>query len=291
MRRRLALGAAMLAIVLGGVATDLAAQTETGRISGTVRDPQGAAVPGVTVTLKSTTTDAQRTTVTDSSGNYVLANILPGSLQISFQIDGFKTVATKTQVAVGEAAAVNAALEVGGISEVVSVTAAVERINTRNSELATRVTQTQLRELPTITRDPYDLAALAGTASDQDPSEQGAGISLNGLRGGVHECAAGRRRQQRRVRRRGRPAGAARRGSGIQRHHQQLLRAIRLRHRRHRQRAGEIRHEPAARLGLRILPQREAGHEHVRQQGARDREEPVQSQPGTADLHRRADQA
>jgi outer membrane receptor protein involved in Fe transport len=188
-RRSTALVAVMLAIVLGGVATDLGAQTETGRISGTVRDPQGGAVPGVTVTLKSTTTDAQRTTVTDSSGNYVLANILPGSYEVSFQLDGFKTVATKAQVAVGEAASVNAALEVGGISEIVSVTAAVERINTRNSELATTITQTQIRELPTITRDPYDMVALAGHVSDQDPTIYSGdtargvrGFSINGLR-------------------------------------------------------------------------------------------------------------
>src|SRR4029079_15672882 len=92
------------------------------------------------------------------------------------------TVVAKTQVTVGATVTVDEKLPVGGVEEVVQVSAQEPLINTRRQEVSTAISTVQLRELPTITRDPYALADLAGTASDQD-SGRGAGFSLNGLRG------------------------------------------------------------------------------------------------------------
>src|SRR2546428_2466380 len=167
-----------------------AAQAETGRIAGTVTDPQGSAVPGATVTATSVSTGASRLTVTDTSGAYVLANLLPALYDIKFELTGFKTTTSRVQVTVGADLTTNARLEVGTLTEVVAVTAQSERINVRTPEVATTITQQQLRELPTITRDPYDLVAVAGNVTDAQGQElsgseasRGAnGFTLNGLR-------------------------------------------------------------------------------------------------------------
>ena len=87
------------------------AQTETGSIVGTVMDPQGGVVPGVTVTATSTGTGAARTTVTDAAGSYVLANVLAATYDVSFQLQGFKTIATRVQVTVGAEVSADARLE------------------------------------------------------------------------------------------------------------------------------------------------------------------------------------
>lgn len=185
---RLRLTAAVLAVLLTGVVPAFA-QTETGRIAGTVTDQQGAVVPGVSVTATSVATKAARTTTTDANGHYVLANLLPTAYDVSFQLSGFKGVNSRVQVRVGGDVSIDAKLEVGGLAEVVSVSAQAEAINTRTAEVATTITERQIKELPTITRDPFDLIAISGNVSDQDPTifsgdtARGVkGYSINGLR-------------------------------------------------------------------------------------------------------------
>jgi hypothetical protein len=158
------------------------AQTETGKISGRITDDQNAVLPGVTVTATAVATKVTRTTTTDALGAYLFANIQPADYEIKAELSGFRTIVAKATIGVGATVAVDVKMAVGGLEEVVQVSAQEPLVNTRTQEVATTISQSQLRELPTITRNPYSLAALAGTASDQD-SGRGAGISLNGLRG------------------------------------------------------------------------------------------------------------
>jgi|KBSMisStaDraftv2_1062788.scaffolds.fasta_scaffold01084_14 outer membrane receptor protein involved in Fe transport len=175
------------AMVGVGVPGTLLAQTETGRISGKVLDPQGIAVPGVNVTATNVATGAARSTVTDATGGYVIPNVLASTYEISFQLQGFKTATQRVQVTVGAAATVDSKLELGALTETVAVTAAPTTINISNAEVATTVREEQIRELPTLTRNPYDLVALAGNVTERPPdtpstSRRGTGFSLNGLR-------------------------------------------------------------------------------------------------------------
>ena len=78
-------------------------QQETGRITGTVTDPQDRVVPGVSVTATSVSTGATRSTVTDADGKYVLPNLLPASYDVKFSLSGFKAVTMKLNVPVGQA--------------------------------------------------------------------------------------------------------------------------------------------------------------------------------------------
>jgi outer membrane receptor protein involved in Fe transport len=167
-----------------------AAQTETGRITGTVTDSQGAVVPGATVTATNVGTQIARTGLSDAQGRYTIANVPPAVYDVSFQLTGFKTVTKRVQVNVGAEVGVDGSLEVGALSEIVAITAALPVINTQNSEISTTVTQQQINELPTITRDPFDLVAVAGGVTDtQDKELAGAeasrganGFTINGLR-------------------------------------------------------------------------------------------------------------
>ena len=158
------------------------AQTETGRITGRITDQQGGALPGVTVTATAVKTSVSRTTITDAGGVYLFANVQPTDYEIKIEVSGFRTAAIRTTVAVGATATVDARMALGDLQETVQVAAQDSSIDRRTPAVTTTLTETQIRELPTITRNPYTLAELAGTASDQD-SGRGAGISLNGLRG------------------------------------------------------------------------------------------------------------
>jgi hypothetical protein len=146
-----------LAVALVALAAPLSpawAQLETGRISGTVSDPQGGVVPGVTVTAKSVNTGATRETVSDTNGAYLIANVSPDTYEVTFMLTGFKTAARRVTVSVGATAAADVKLDVGALTEAVSVIAVPEVIDTRTGEFKTTVSARQISELPTLTRNP-----------------------------------------------------------------------------------------------------------------------------------------
>jgi outer membrane receptor protein involved in Fe transport len=160
-----------------------AAQTEFGKVSGTVTDQSGALLPGVTVNLKSVDRATTRSTVTNAAGEYVFASIVPGNYEITAELSGFSTKQARTTVAVGTTVNLNIQMQVGAQTEVITVvgeTAAA--INTSTQDIATNVSETQLRELPTITRNPYSLVQLSGQAASDPSSGRGTGYAINGMR-------------------------------------------------------------------------------------------------------------
>ena len=161
--RRLRLVAA-LAVMLA-LAADAAAQTETGRITGVITDATGGILPGVTVTAKAVGTGATRELVTDGAGQYVFANLPPGAYEIAANLASFRPETAKVTVTVGGAVNVDLKLQIAGTTEVLNVVAEVPVINVVNAEVATTVNQTQIRELPTLTRDVYDLVSVAGNVA------------------------------------------------------------------------------------------------------------------------------
>ena len=174
----------VLAIVLM-IPALVVAQTESGKVSGTVTDQSGAVLPGVTVNLKSVERATMRSTVTNAQGEYVFASLVPGNYEITAELSGFSTQQTRTGVPVGATVNVNVQMAVGAQTEVITVvgeTAAA--INTSTQDIATTVNETQIRELPTLTRNPYDLVQLSGQAASTpvDMTNRGTGYSLNGAR-------------------------------------------------------------------------------------------------------------
>ena len=171
-----------------------AAQTESGKISGTVTDQSGAVLPGVTVNLKSVERATTRSTVTNAQGEYVFASLVPGNYEITAELCGFSTQQTRTNVPVGATVAVNVQMAVGAQTEVITVVGeTAAQINTSTQDIATTVNETQIRELPTITRNAYDLVELSGQVSGGDDSrDRGTGYAINGAALGQHQRPARR---------------------------------------------------------------------------------------------------
>ncbi len=172
------------------LAAGAAAQTETGRITGVVTDATGGILPGVTVTAKAVGTGATRELTTDTAGQYVFANLPPGAYELSANLAGFNPGNAKVTVTVGGAFNVDLKMDVAGTKEQVNVVAEIPRINVTNSEVATTITEAQIRELPTITRNVYDLVAVAGNVSGGNVADgeewtattRGTGYNINGQR-------------------------------------------------------------------------------------------------------------
>jgi outer membrane receptor protein involved in Fe transport len=113
----------------------------------------------------------------------VFASVVPGSYDVTAELSGFSTKQIRTLVSVGATVQVNVGMTVGQQTEVVTVVGeTAAQINTSTQDIATTVNEAQIRELPTITRNPYDLVAIAGNVSGGDPSGRGTGYAINGQR-------------------------------------------------------------------------------------------------------------
>ena len=156
-------------VVVLGVFTDApaAAQLTTGTISGQVVDEGGLALPGASVTINSTETGATRSVTTDSRGAYLVTALPPGLYRVNVKKDGFRPfLQDEFRLAVGENARVDAPLEVGGVTEEVSVVAGSLRVDTRSSAVVTVVDPQRMQELPMLNRSVLTLAVLAPGITD-----------------------------------------------------------------------------------------------------------------------------
>src|SRR6185436_17895465 len=151
---------ALLTVLFLSAAAQGWAQTETGRLTGLVLDQTGAVLPGAAVTLTSTATGSVRNTVSDALGRYVFANVQRGPYVVKITMSGFGAQSTPVVVTVGGSATVETQLKLAGQAEAVSVVATSQDINTTNGELSSTIRQEQIRELPTLTRNAYDLVGI-----------------------------------------------------------------------------------------------------------------------------------
>ena len=113
-------------LLSAAVVSSAAAQSQAinGTIAGTVRDESGAVLPGVTVTITNVNTGTVRSVVTDTRGTYSAALLPLGTYRILMELSGFKSVERSgVTLSAGQIAAVNAQLLVGGVQEVIRVTA------------------------------------------------------------------------------------------------------------------------------------------------------------------------
>ena len=161
-------------------------QAESGQISGTVTDTSNAVVPGAKVTVTNVNTGLVRNSVTNNAGEYVVSSLRIGTYDVLIEKEGFQKYSNRVQVDVGSRVDLSAKLAVTGASTTVEVTASGETavVNTETQTLSTVVTSSQLQDLPTLTRNPYDLVATSGNVSDADSGQalRGVGYAINGQR-------------------------------------------------------------------------------------------------------------
>ena len=162
----------------------LIAQTESGQVTGTIRDTSGAALAGAKVTAKSVSTGLTRDTVSNSVGIYTIPSLRPGTYDVTVEASGFQKFTRRVEVAVGSNNEVSAQLAVTGGAVTVEVTGTneVAQVNTESQTLSTVITEKQVSELPTLTRNPYDLVGTSGNVSEDTQSARGAGYAINGQR-------------------------------------------------------------------------------------------------------------
>jgi Carboxypeptidase regulatory-like domain len=148
-----------LLIVIGGATAY--AQLQSGRILGTVFDPQKAGIPGATVTVTNLATNIARTAVTDSEGNYVITPLDPGTYSVGAEVPGFqKAVREGLVLTVGQSARVELSLNLGSLSTEVQVVAEVPLLNTESATLSQVITNEQIVDLPLNGRGFHELARL-----------------------------------------------------------------------------------------------------------------------------------
>ena len=147
-RQRLLMASAVLFAATIAVAP-AHAQILYGSIVGTVTDAQGANVPGATVTIVSKETNLTRDTVSDSEGNFNLTNVLAGQYDVKISLTGFReAVRTNVPVSIGQIARVDMALQVGTLSETVTVQSAAELLQTDKADVSTELKSDAITAMP-----------------------------------------------------------------------------------------------------------------------------------------------
>ena len=159
MRRHLCAAVAVFAIVLFALA--LASASITGSISGVVTDPSGAVVAGATVVATNTETGIKTTLTTDAKGFYSFTALPIGTYNVEIRQSGFKAYRQEGLVIdVNSALRADVSLQLGQISEVMSVTTETAQVETENTQMGEVISATRMTSVPLNGRSYTDLLSL-----------------------------------------------------------------------------------------------------------------------------------
>jgi hypothetical protein len=137
------------------------AQSTAGRVLGTIADQSGASVAGATVVVTDTQRGTSRTLTSDASGDYVAADLIPGTYKIRVEAKGFKSVErTSVTIEVATDVRVDFTLQPGNVSEIVTVTEEVPLLNTTSSTLGGTLSNKEINDLPLNGRNYENLLQL-----------------------------------------------------------------------------------------------------------------------------------
>ncbi len=164
--------------VIAIATTSVFAQLTSSTLSGTVAGPDGL-IPGATVVVRDNQTGKEVTVVTNSEGGFKVPNLEVGTYSVTITASGFKTsTVNEVKVDVNRDFSLPVALELGAVSEVVTVTAGAEIVNSVDAKINNSVSRKQLEDLPSLGRNPLNFVTLqAGAASN--PSQN---TVINGIR-------------------------------------------------------------------------------------------------------------
>jgi outer membrane receptor protein involved in Fe transport len=150
-------------------------QAASGTITGLVTDPSGAVVPGASVIATDTATGVQTGAVTNAAGYYEAIDLQPGPYTLQIEANGFKKmVRSGIVVQVADRLGIDLKLEIGSVSETVSVTAQAPLVHTEDTQTGEVINYKMIQDLPQYGRDALQLVALAGNVQG-DGSRAGGG--------------------------------------------------------------------------------------------------------------------
>jgi Carboxypeptidase regulatory-like domain/TonB dependent receptor len=163
-------------------ASVLFAQTATGEVSGTITDPNGAAVPGAVVRLTNRATKIDSVARANESGYFIFVNVKPASYTLSVEVAGFKGTQTQLEVGVNETVTQNITLTIGQVSEAVEVLAGTEMVQRSSSDLGTVIPEKAVQDLPLNGRNFTQLLTLTPGATPVSTSQN---RNVGGVEGNV----------------------------------------------------------------------------------------------------------
>src|SRR6202171_2193124 len=138
-------------------------QAGTSTVNGSVSDQQGNLVPGATVTLSNAEKSFSRSQTTSDSGRFTFKLLAPGNYQIAVEAKGFKkAIVTEVNAGVDKATDVQVALEIGNVTETVTVSSAASEVllNTQDATIGNNFVSQQITQLPLEARNPVSLLTL-----------------------------------------------------------------------------------------------------------------------------------
>lgn len=159
------------------------AQLSTASINGFVRDPSGANIPGATVVVRNVDTSVATTTVSNSTGAYLLLNIAPGQYTLAASAPSFSSTRIATfNLTVGQIATIDFSLKVGAENVVVTVQAEEAQLNLTSANLGTVISSKQVNDLPLNGRNFTQLLSLTpGVAPVNVGQSSGGGFSATAV--------------------------------------------------------------------------------------------------------------
>ncbi len=155
------------------------AQTTSSRITGTVADPAGAAIPAASVTILNVATGLSFTAATGAQGEFGIPSIPPATYRVTVSAKGFRSsVINDVKLDAAVPATINVKLEVGAVTETIEVAANAEVLQSASATVSSTLVGRQLVELPVATRNLLDLVLTQpGTQTPGTPRTS----SINGL--------------------------------------------------------------------------------------------------------------
>jgi hypothetical protein len=181
--------AAAVAVALIVTSQLISAQTYQGGMRGLVKDAQGV-IPGVEVTLVNESTNAARSATTNEVGEYSFTSVLPGTYTVRAALPGFRTEERKAlRIATQQTVVMDFTLEVGALSEQITVTAQTPVVERATASVATTMSAAQIAAIPIFGRNTfYTAIATPSVIQSGDPQfvryQDQSGSSLLSLGGG-----------------------------------------------------------------------------------------------------------
>jgi Carboxypeptidase regulatory-like domain/TonB dependent receptor len=170
--------ASRLMLLVGGLLVMCAMMMAQGTadIVGTVTDNSGAVVPNAKVTAKNLGTNDSRTEQTNAAGQFAFALLPIGDYSVTVEVKGFRTFsASRLTIATGDRARVDAALQVGDVTQTVEVSEQTVAVQTDSSTVGGLVTTRAVQDLPVNGRNFMRLVQLAPGATESVQSSLGSG--------------------------------------------------------------------------------------------------------------------
>ncbi|HEU4870970.1 MAG TPA: carboxypeptidase-like regulatory domain-containing protein, partial [Pyrinomonadaceae bacterium] len=169
--------------VLMSAAVSIVVAQANAKVSGTVSDPNGAAVPGATVKLINQATKIEVETTSNEDGYFNFVNVNPAMYTLRVEVAGFKGVQSAPfDVGVSEAVTQNVALTIGSVSETVEVMTGAELIQQASSDLGTVITEKVVQDLPLNGRNFTQLLTLTPGVTPVSTSQN---RNVGGVEGNV----------------------------------------------------------------------------------------------------------